>query len=259
MTKVLIAGFAGSMGQQAVNLVNSLPGFEITAGLAHTLKSQNPEDYQLPAAAKIFTNRADIPDGIADVWVDFTVPSAVYGNVKFALEHGFRPVVGTTGLTDEQENELLALSKEKHLGGLIAPNFGLSAVLLMKFAKEAAKYFPDVEIIEMHHEDKKDAPSGTALSTAKMIAEVREPHQTAPDTTESLAGARGGDYQGIKIHAVRLPGYIAHEQVLFGGKGEALTIRQDSFDRGSFMSGVKVALERVGELDQLVVGLENIL
>lgn len=116
------------------------------------------------------------------------------------------------------------MAKENGTGGLIAPNFGMSAVLLMKFAQEAAKYFPDVEIIEMHHEDKKDAPSGTALATAKLIAEVREPHQTAANTAESLPGARGGDYQGIKLHAVRLPGYVAHEQVLFGGKGEALTI-----------------------------------
>ena len=129
----------------------------------------------------------------------------------------------------------------------------------MKFAQEAAKYFPDVEVIEMHHADKKDAPSGTALSTAKLIDQVREPHESNPDETESLAGVRGGDYHGIKIHSVRLPGYIAHEQVLFGGAGEALTIRQDSFDRQSFMSGVKVALEKVGDLDHLVVGLEKIL
>lgn len=175
------------------------------------------------------------------------------------MENGYRPIVGTTGLTDQQEAELKQLAKEKGIGGLIAPNFGMSAVLLMKFAQEAAKYFPDVEIIEMHHEDKKDAPSGTALATAKLIAEVREPHQTATDTTESLPGARGGDYQGIKLHAVRLPGYVAHEQVLFGGKGEALTIRQDSFDRSSFMSGVKVALEKAVDLNQLYVGLENIL
>ena len=111
----------------------------------------------------------------------------------------------------------------------------------------------------MHHADKKDAPSGTAMSTAKLIDQVRSDHETNPDEQESLAGARGGDYRGIKIHAVRLPGYIAHEQVLFGGAGEALTIRQDSFDRQSFMSGVKVALEKVGQLDHLVIGLENIL
>lgn len=162
-------------------------------------------------------------------------------------------------MSDEQEAELIKISQKEKVGGLIAPNFGMSAVLLMKFAKEAAKYFPDAEIIEMHHADKKDAPSGTALATAKMIAQNRPEHETAPDEVETLENVRGGDYQGIKIHSVRLPGYIAHEQVLFGGPGEALTIRQDSFDRESFMGGVKVALEKVDQLDELVVGLENIL
>ena len=259
MKKVLIAGFNGSMGQQAVQLVNSMDGFEITAGLAHRLTDSDPTTNGLPASAQLFTSLADLPAGIADIWLDFTVPAAVYENVKFALSNGYRPVVGTTGLTDDQEAELMELAQAKHLGGLIAPNFGMSAVLLMKFAQEAAKYFQDVEIIEMHHEDKKDAPSGTALNTAKLISQNRPAHQTAPDETESLAGARGGDYEGIKLHAVRLPGYVAHEQVLFGGAGEALTIRQDSFDRKSFMSGVKVALEQVDKLDQLVVGLEQVL
>ncbi len=259
MARILLAGFAGSMGQQVVNLVASLPDFEITAGLAHRLKSSDPTEYGLPASAKLYTSLDDIPADAADIWVDFTVPASVYQNVRYALENGYRPIVGTTGLTDQQEAELKQLAKERGIGGLIAPNFGMSAVLLMKFAQEAAKYFPDVEILQMQYEDKKDSPSGTALATAKLIAEVREPHQTAPDTTESLLGVRGGDYQGIKLHAVRLPGYVAHEQVLFGGKGEALTIRQDSFDRSSFMSGVKVALEKVADLDQLYVGLENIL
>ena len=221
--------------------------------------TNDPQKYNLPAGAKIYQSLAEIPDLAADIWIDFTTPKAVYDNVKFALEHHISPVVGTTGMSDEQEAELIKISQKEKVGGLIAPNFGMSAVLLMKFAKEAAKYFPDAEIIEMHHADKKDAPSGTALATAKMIAKNRPEHETAPDEVETLENVRGGDYQGIKIHSVRLPGYIAHEQVLFGGPGEALTIRQDSFDRESFMGGVKVALEKVDQLDELVVGLENIL
>lgn len=256
--RVLIAGFTGSMGQKAVNLVNNMPGFEVAAGLSPTAKHE-PEKYNLAPNVQIFEQLSDIPEGIADIWVDFTTPTAVYENVKFALIHHISPVVGTTGLSDKQEQELIKISQKEHVGGLIAPNFGMSAVLLMKFAQEAAKYFPDVEIIEMHHADKKDAPSGTALSTAKMIAENRPEHESSPDEIETLNNVRGGDYQGIKIHSVRLPGYIAHEQVLFGGKGEALTIRQDSFDRESFMSGVKVALEKVSGLNELVVGLENVL
>lgn len=256
--KVLVAGFTGAMGQKAVNLVNSLDNFELVAGMLPTA-TNDPQKYNLPAGAKIYQSLAEIPDLAADIWIDFTTPKAVYDNVKFALEHHISPVVGTTGMSDEQEAELIKISQKEKVGGLIAPNFGMSAVLLMKFAKEAAKYFPDAEIIEMHHADKKDAPSGTALATAKMIAENRPEHETAPDEVETLENVRGGDYQGIKIHSVRLPGYIAHEQVLFGGPGEALTIRQDSFDRESFMGGVKVALEKVDQLDELVVGLENIL
>lgn len=256
--KVLVAGFTGAMGQKAVNLVNSLDNFELVAGMSPTA-TNDPQKYNLPAGAKIYQSLAEIPDLAADIWIDFTTPKAVYDNVKFALEHHISPVVGTTGMSDEQEAELIKISQKEKVGGLIAPNFGMSAVLLMKFAKEAAKYFPDAEIIEMHHADKKDAPSGTALATAKMIAQNRSEHETAPDEVETLENVRGGDYQGIKIHSVRLPGYIAHEQVLFGGPGEALTIRQDSFDRESFMGGVKVALEKVDQLDELVVGLENIL
>lgn len=256
--KVLVAGFTGAMGQKAVNLVNSLDNFELVAGMSPTA-TNDPQKYNLPAGARIYQSLAEIPDLAADIWIDFTTPKAVYDNVKFALEHHISPVVGTTGMSDEQEAELIKISQKEKVGGLIAPNFGMSAVLLMKFAKEAAKYFPDAEIIEMHHADKKDAPSGTALATAKMIAENRPEHETAPDEVETLENVRGGDYQGIKIHSVRLPGYIAHEQVLFGGPGEALTIRQDSFDRESFMGGVKVALEKVDQLDELVVGLENIL
>ena len=256
--KVLVAGFTGAMGQKAVNLVNSLDNFELVAGMSPTA-TNDPQKYNLPAGAKIYQSLAEIPDLAADIWIDFTTPKAVYDNVKFALEHHISPVVGTTGMSDEQEAELIKISQKEKVGGMIAPNFGMSAVLLMKFAKEAAKYFPDAEIIEMHHADKKDAPSGTALATAKMIAQNRPEHETAPDEVETLENVRGGDYQGIKIHSVRLPGYIAHKQVLFGGPGEALTIRQDSFDRESFMGGVKVALEKVDQLDELVVGLENIL
>ena len=256
--KVLVAGFTGAMGQKAVNLVNSLDNFELVAGMSPTA-TNDPQKYNLPAGAKIYQSLAEIPDLAADIWIDFTTPKAVYDNVKFALEHHISPVVGTTGMSDEKEAELIKSSHKEKVGGLIAPNFGMSAVLLMKFAKEAAKYFPDAEIIEMHHADKKDAPSGTALATAKMIAQHRPEHETAPDEVETLENVRGGDYQGTKIHSVRLPGYIAHEQVLFGGPGEALPIRQDSFDRESLMGGVKVALEKVDQLDELVVGLENIL
>lgn len=259
MKRVLIAGINGAMGQKVVNLVNHTDGFIVSAGLGPNIHDGQQEELNVSDDVKLYASLDTIDDDPADIWIDFTVPQAVYPNVKYALTHGIKPIVGTTGLTDDQEAELKQLADDNGLGGLIAPNFGMSAVLLMKFAKEASAYFPDVEIIEMHHADKKDAPSGTALSTAKLIAENRKPHESAPDTLETMKNVRGGDYQGIRIHAVRLPGYIAHEQVLFGGKGEALTIRQDSFDRESFMSGVKVALQKIDQLDKLYIGLENIL
>ena len=144
MKKVLIAGATGAMGQKAVDLVNSLDGFEITAALAPTLTKENMADFHLASSVHPYQTLDEIEDGVADIWIDFTLPSAVYQNVKFALEHGMRPIVGTTGLTDEQQADLVRLSEEKQVGGLIAANFGMSAVLLMKFAQEAAKYFPDV-------------------------------------------------------------------------------------------------------------------
>ncbi|MCT6807550.1 MAG: 4-hydroxy-tetrahydrodipicolinate reductase, partial [Bombilactobacillus sp.] len=203
-----------------------------------------------------FDNLAMV-DVAADVWIDFTTPQAVYENTKFALEHHMHPIVGTSGLTPEQTKKLQAIAQKEKVGGIIVPNFGLSAVLLMKFAQEAARYFPDAEVIEMHHADKRDAPSATAIATAKLIAENRNSENCSQ--TENDSQARGADYDGVPVHSVRLPGYIAHEQVLFGGPGEALTIRQDSFSRSSFMQGVKVALSRVMDLTDLVVGLDQIL
>lgn len=259
MIRVFLAGYNGSMGQKAIHMIQETEDFELVGGLAPSANDNDKSKYGLYDEVKLFTNLNEI-NVSADVWVDFTVPNSVYQNVKFAIEHKMRPVVGTTGLSDDQLAELKGLSRSNQLGGLIAPNFGLSAVLLMKFAQEAAQYFPDVEIIEMHHDDKKDAPSGTALNTAKMIDKVRPAHeQGADDNVETLANVRGGDYNGIRVHAVRLPGYVAHEQVLFGGAGEALTIRQDSFDRGSFMNGVKIGIEKVMDVNELVVGLENVM
>ncbi|WEV43871.1 4-hydroxy-tetrahydrodipicolinate reductase [Lactobacillus sp. ESL0684] len=255
MLKVFLAGFNGSMGQEVVKLIDSLPDYEITGVLAPHLTSLDPATYQLASSVKMFKKLTDIT-GQYDIWIDFTVPSAVYDNTKFAIEHNIKPIIGTSGLTDDQTIKLQVLATDKKVGGIIAPNFGLSAILLMKFAQIAAAYFPDAEIIEMHHTDKKDAPSGTAIQTAQIIAQNRN-HQ--PEANFANNPARGADKYGIPIHAVRLPGYVAHEQVLFGGDGEALTIRQDSFDRHSFMHGVRLALEKVSDLHNLVIGLENLI
>lgn len=262
MIKVLVAGFKGRMGNTTTKMVIQNTDFELTGVYDPNATEKNINEIlefknmDIP----VYTKTSEINTENTDVWIDFTSPSSVYENAKFALMNKISPVIGTTGLTSEQVDNLKKIAIEKTTGGLIAPNFGISAVLLMQFAQQAAKYLPDVEIIEMHHDNKLDAPSGTALNTAKMIAEVRKQKiQGNPEEKESLLGARGADYEGMRIHSVRLPGYVAHEQVLFGGKGEALTIRQDSFDRISFMSGVEVAVKKIGAYNELLIGLENLL
>ena len=154
----------------------------------------------------------------------------------------------------------MTLSADKKLGGLIAPNFAIGAVLLMEFAAKASKYFPDLEIIELHHDKKKDAPSGTAVKTAELIREARAyKKQGAADEEETLVGARGAEFDGFRIHSVRLPGLVAHQEVIFGAQGEGLTLRHDSYDRISFMSGVNLGIKEVVQREQLVYGLEHLL
>lgn len=258
MKKVFIAGFTGAMGQKAIHLVKEDSAYQLVGVLAPGASNPDPQVYHLSPTTKVYNQLAQV-DIKADIWLDFTVPQAVFANTQFALQQHMRPVVGTSGLQTEQIETLQKLAQQQGIGGIIVPNFGLSAVLLMKFAQEAAQYFPDAEIIELHHADKQDAPSGTAISTAQLIADQRQSPEQASASHETLPHVRGGDYQGIKIHSVRLPGYVAHEEVLFGGPGEALTIRQDSFDRQSFMKGVKLALDQVMDLTELVFGLEKIL
>lgn len=241
------------MGQKVVHLLADKPGYDIT-GILTTKTDVNPSEYNLSDDVNVF-NSLDAIEGDYDVWIDFTQPNVVFDNVKYAIEHQISPIVGTSGLSEDQKHELISLADGENVNGLIAANFGLSAVLLMQFAQQAAKYFSDVEVIEMHHEDKTDSPSGTAIHTVDMMSETKQ----VDNINQEDEPARGMYYKGIPVHAVRLPGYVAHEQVLFGGPGEALTIRQDSFDRESFMQGVWVALEKLPEIHGLVDGLENIL
>ena len=195
-----------------------------------------------------------------DVVVDFTNPSSVCNNIKTALQAGVNCVVGTTGISQDQIKEINNLSTEKGLGVLIAPNFAIGAVLMMRFAAQAAKYMPHVEIIEMHHDHKLDAPSGTALKTAEAIMQVRENfRQGNICEEEAVSGARGGEYDGFRIHSVRLPGYVAHQEVIFGGQGQTLTIRHDSIHRESFMPGVIVGITKILNQKGVVYGLEHLL
>ncbi|CAM3177455.1 4-hydroxy-tetrahydrodipicolinate reductase [Lactococcus laudensis] len=254
MIKVIISGFKGRMGSTAVEMVNNDPKLELAALLDPFATEKEV------AGVPVFNDKADVLSVATDVWVDFTIPDVAYDNTKFALENKICPVVGTTGFTEAQITELIALSKSKKVGGLIAPNFAIGAILVMEFAKKAAQYFPDVEIIELHHDNKKDAPSGTAIKTAELIKETRTyKKQGAADEVESIPGARGAEFDGMRIHSVRLPGLVAHQEVIFGAKGEGLTLRHDSYDRVSFMGGVNLGIKKVVNIDTLVYGLEHLL
>ncbi|GHH98203.1 4-hydroxy-tetrahydrodipicolinate reductase [Neobacillus kokaensis] len=262
--KIIIAGPRGRMGREAVNLVMNTEQFELTAVLDHKydgMMLSDLEGFQGVSNVLVYTDiEKCLQETEADVLIDLTTPETGPYHAKTALNYGVRPVVGTTGFTKGQLQELDELCKEKELGCIIAPNFAIGAVLMMKFSQMAAKYFQDVEIIEMHHDKKLDAPSGTAVKTAEMIAAVREmKKQGHPDEKETLQGARGADFDGMHIHSVRLPGLIAHQQVMFGSDGQTITIRHDSYNRASFMSGVKVAVETVMKQNTFVYGLENIL
>ncbi|SDL67176.1 4-hydroxy-tetrahydrodipicolinate reductase [Sediminibacillus halophilus] len=262
-TKVIVAGPRGKMGSEALRMIARQDDLELAACLDWKNDGMLVKDIDgLPAFdARIYENVEECFQHVdADVLVDLTTPEYGYKHTKAALEHGIRPVVGTTGFTEEQLEELTRLAEDKQLGVVIAPNFALGAVLMMQFSKWAAKYFPDVEIIERHHDNKLDAPSGTAVKTAQLIQEVRESKgQGHPDEKETIEGARGADVDGMKIHSVRLPGLVAHQEVVFGASGQNLTIKHDSFHRESFMSGVKLAIDHVMKLDLLVYGLENLL
>lgn len=261
MIRVAIAGFKGKMGSTAVNMVLEHEALELVSvfdPFAEESKLNEVAGYK--ADIPVFKTKEDVLASAPDVWIDFTIPSVAYENTSFAIENRIAPVVGTTGFTEEQIATLEKRSAELKVGGLIAPNFAVGAVLMMQFAQKAAAYFPDVEIIELHHDNKLDAPSGTALKTAEMMAEVRKTKkQGHPEEEELIAGARGADFDGMRIHSVRLPGLIAHQQVQFGGLGEGLTIRHDSYDRSSFMTGVALGCQKVVGLDKLVYGLENLL
>jgi len=261
--RVAIAGAKGRMGREAVKMVMNEPLFTFVRGIDRVLNGDDVgEVIGIGSIGVTFSNSIeDVLFGDRpDVLVDLTEPTAAKRHVRLALEAGVRPVVGTSGWTKEDIAQLDELAKERKVGGVIAPNFAIGAVLMMQFAKEAAKYLPHVEIVEMHHDQKLDAPSGTAVKTAELIAESRpELKQGHPEETELLEGARGAYTDGFRLHSVRLPGLVAHQQVLFGGPGQTLTIRHDSINRESFMPGINLAVKKVMHLDRLVYGLEHLL
>jgi 4-hydroxy-tetrahydrodipicolinate reductase len=224
---------------------------------------ENADDLDLVARLGSSDPRERLTDADVQVAVDLTRPDAVMDNLRFCVEHGIHAVVGTSGF-DEQRLETLRgwLADSPSVGVVIAPNFAVGAVLMMRFAAQAARWFESVEVVEMHHPDKADAPSGTARRTAEMVAAARREAGLGPvpdATVTALDGARGADVDGVRVHAVRARGLVAHQEVLLGAAGETLTIRHDSLDRSSFMPGVLLAVRQVGNHPGLTVGLEHLL
>lgn len=249
MIKVAVCGALGKMGREVVEAVKNCELTELSA----KIDIAGDDTYKSIEEAHKSCH--------IDVLVDFTQPASIFENAKYCLNNGIKIVIGTTGLTDEQIAELQKLSKEKNTGCLIAPNFSTGAVLMMMFAKQASKYFDNAEIIELHHNQKKDAPSGTAIKTALMMSEEKETFtkNNCPET-ETIKGSRGGiSYSDIHIHSVRMPGYIASQEVIFGSSGQIMTIRHDSMDRKCYMQGVLLAVKHVADKNNFIYGLENIM
>jgi 4-hydroxy-tetrahydrodipicolinate reductase len=242
--RVGVLGAQGRMGTEVCRAVEGAPDLELVARI----------DADDPLSSLV--------DAGVQVAVDFTHPGAVLDNLQFCLEHDIALVIGTSGFDEARLDDVRARLEKRPGNVFVAPNFGIGAVLAMQFARTAARYFESVEVIELHHAGKVDAPSGTAVHTAALIAAARKEAGAGPlpdATTTELPGARGAQVDGVHVHSVRLPGLVAHQEVLLGTTGEALTIRHDSFDRASFMPGVLMAVRAVGERDGLTVGLEPLL
>ncbi|AFM16858.1 dihydrodipicolinate reductase [Mycolicibacterium chubuense NBB4] len=241
--RVGVLGAKGKVGATMVTAVEAAEDLTFTAGV----------DAGDPLSA--------LPDSGTEVVIDFTHPGVVMDNLKFLIDNGIHAVVGTTGFTDERLGQVREwLAAKPDVSVLIAPNFAIGAVLSMHFAQQAARFFESVEVIELHHPQKADAPSGTAARTARLIAEARKGMPPNPDATSTgLEGARGADVDGIPVHSVRLAGLVAHQEVLFGTQGETLTIRHDSIDRTSFVPGVLLAVRKIRDFPGLTIGIEPLL
>lgn len=239
---ILINGINGRMGQECGKAIRTDAELTLVGGVGRA-------DNLVDAIKK--TN--------AQIVIDFTTPDAAYENALTIINANVHPVIGTTGLKPEQIADLQQRCAQKKLGGIIAPNFSIGAILMMRFSEQAAKYLPDVEIIELHHPGKLDSPSGTAIKTAEMIANARLKNDAPKKSNETVPGARGALKNNIPIHAIRLPGLVASQEVLFGGLGETLRICHYTVHREAFMPGVLLACKKVLQLNELVYGLEKLL
>jgi 4-hydroxy-tetrahydrodipicolinate reductase len=261
--RVGVLGATGRMGRATCEAVLAAPDLELAAAVGRATGVGRPLRELVPHAPEDLTvgeSLSDLLAAEAEVVVDFSRPEATAAAVEGLLSEGVHLVSGTTGLPAEVMDGLVNLAgKADHGNAVWAPNFALGAVLAMHFAAVAGRFYPAAEVIELHHQGKADAPSGTALRTARAIAATRQEPPVPAAGQESVAGVRGGEVDGIRVHSVRLPGLVAHQEVIFGGQGEVLTLRHDSLDRSSFMPGVLLAVREVGTRPGLTVGLEPLL
>ncbi|WP_013323765.1 4-hydroxy-tetrahydrodipicolinate reductase [Gloeothece verrucosa] len=267
---VVVNGAAGKMGQEVIKAVSSAKDLILVGAVDKNPKYRGQDAGEVagcgPVEVPIIDDLQSIlvlatQEKVQGVMVDFTHPDGVYENVRSAIAYGVRPVVGTTGLSVEQIKDLADFAEKASTGCLIVPNFSLGMILLQQAAMQASQYFDHVEIIELHHNQKADAPSGTAIKTAEMLSELGKTYNAAKvEETENIAGSRGGIVgENIRVHSVRLPGLIAHQEVIFGSPGQIYTLRHDTTDRSSFMPGVLLAIRKVTQLKSLVYGLEKVL
>ena len=263
MTKVVVNGALGRMGREVLKAVLADKDLELAGAVdvinaGDTLRKAANIDNDIVVTNDLAKTLDEVKPQIV---VDFTRPDVVMSNLRVILSKGVRAVVGTTGFSKEDFKELEKLSSENNTAVLIAPNFSIGANLMMRLSEEAIKYLPKAEIIELHHDKKLDAPSGTSVLTAERLSKARGGYiqQGHPDEEEKLKGARGADYEGIRIHSVRLEGYVAHQEVIFGGFGETFIIRHDSISRESFMPGVTMACREMPKYNGLIYGLDKLM
>ncbi|MDI6799274.1 MAG: 4-hydroxy-tetrahydrodipicolinate reductase [Actinomycetota bacterium] len=262
MIRVVVCGASGKMGRTVCKAVHSDPELSLVGAVDKDYEASGIQDLSEMGENKVYLDSslsAAIKELKPDVVVDFTNPDVVMNNIKIAVELEVDMVIGTTGFTSDKLGEVERIIDGQDVGIFIAPNFAIGAVLMMKFAEKAAKYFNDAEIIELHHNEKYDAPSGTAMKTAEMLSSIKTFEDLGPNEKEILPGSRGGNYKNIRIHSIRLPGLIGHQEVLFGLDGQLLTIRHDTLDRSSFMPGVLMAIKKHKENRGVTVGLDKLM
>lgn len=255
MLRVAIFGGLGNVGREIAKAVWEDEELELYAIVDSRVASKKTEYPEVVA----FRTAAEMDSSQIDVMVDFTVAEAAVSNIHWALDNGVHSVVGTTGIPDDEVEKIRSKAGIK-ANVIIAPNFSLGAILMMNFAEEAARVFKQCEIVELHHRGKKDAPSGTAMMTAKRIAkELEDSPPGSQESQEKVKGSRGGEVEGLRIHSVRLDGLMAHQEVIFGSPGETLTIRHDTIDRRCYAPGVIMAVKAVSQMRGLTVGIESLL